>query len=219
MPRNCTRRARFAKRAAGRARRLCEGIAGHLPMMALRLPAHFGISQNDRALAQTHSERGRQAWRGLRAISGQSHAKRRLAHRGLFCQGQSHASISRTRVLVLKSMQCAALHRLAGPATRGASAGLAGSAVHVILQDCPGSVECGINRGHPRNRRRSMPKPHARVTCAISPGHLPMMVRLLARIQPERSSLAQHTRRPGAARAASVDRDRQDPPPRYRFSA
>ena len=27
-----------------------------------------------------------------------------------------------------------------------------------------------------------MPKPHARATRAISPGHLPMMVRLLARI-------------------------------------
>ena len=75
--------------------------------------------------------------------------------------------------------------RGAGLATRGASAGLAGLWVFGGLCDfagLAGSAGCGTNRGHSRNRRSPMPKPHARATRAISPGHLPMMVRLLARI-------------------------------------
>ena len=50
---------------------------------------------------QKRPERNRQARRGLRAISGQSHAKRRVAHRGLICQPRA-ALLLGTRVLVSK---------------------------------------------------------------------------------------------------------------------
>ena len=63
-----------------------------------------------------------------------------------------------------------------------------------------------------------MPKPHARATRAISPGHLPMMVRLLAR--PGRNDLHWlNTLDAQELRAASVDRDRQDQTPQYRDPA
>ena len=75
--------------------------------------------------------------------------------------------------------------RGAGLAVCACSAGLAGLWVFGGLcgfAGLAGSAGCGTSRGHSRNRRPPMPKPHARATRAISPGHLPMMVRLLARI-------------------------------------
>ena len=75
--------------------------------------------------------------------------------------------------------------RGAGLATRGASAGLAGlagSAVRVILQDWQDRWNVAQIGDIPETGEPPMPKPHARATRAISPGHLPMMVRLLARI-------------------------------------
>ena len=83
-----------------------------------------------------------------------------------------------------------------------------------------GSVECGTNRGHPRNRRPPMPKPHARATRAISPrppaDDACGCWHVLARND---LHWLNDTRRSGTAHAASVDRDRQDQAPQYRDPA
>ena len=172
--------ARFAKRALGRTRGLCEGIAGTCKQGLCGAHAfgfgRFGRSSNPAGTQPPGAG-------GLRAISGQSHAKRRVVRCALFCRVRA-ALLFGTRVLVSK--RCFAPPRpgcRSGNARRfgrsGRSGRFGGSCDFAGLA---GSVACGTNRGHPRNRRSPMPKPHARATRAISPGHLPMMVRLLARI-------------------------------------
>ena len=86
---------------------------------------------------QTRPERSRQARRGLRAISGQSHAKRRVVRCALFCRVRA-ALLFGTRVLVSK--RCFAPPRTGCRfgrivRVRADFAELAGSAVRVILQD------------------------------------------------------------------------------------
>ena len=89
---------RFAKRALGRVRgpgrgdrRGCkQGLCG---------AAALGLAGP--GARQKRPERSRQARRGLRAISGQSHAKRRVVRCGLFCRVRA-ALLFGTRVLVSK---------------------------------------------------------------------------------------------------------------------
>ena len=111
-------------------------------------------------------EHSRQALRGLRAISGQSRAKRRLFRCALFCRSRA-ALLFGTRFLVSK--RCFAPARTGCRIGRfGGSCdftGLAGSAVRVILQDWQDRwnvAQIGDipETGDPRCRSH-MPAPHA----------------------------------------------------------
>ena len=75
-----------------------EGIAG-AANKGFAAPAALALAGS--GARQKRPERSRQARRGLRAISGQSHAKRRVVRCGLFCRVRA-ALLFGTRVLVSK---------------------------------------------------------------------------------------------------------------------
>ena len=156
---------RFAKRALGRGSGTRPRGSPGLQTRALRR-RRLWLWQVSGA-RQKRSDCSRQARRGLRAISGQSHAKRRLVRCGLFLPDRRRAS-SRNPGFGLEAMLCAGPNGVSvwqRAALRQGWQVCGCSAVCVILQDWQDRwnvAQIGDipETGDPRCRSH-MPAPHA----------------------------------------------------------
>ena len=95
---NCTRHRGLRSAPSAGFGDPAEGIAGAANK---GFAASAALALAGPGARQKRPDRSRQARRGLRAISGQSHAKRRVVRCGLFCQPRA-ALLLGTRVLVSK---------------------------------------------------------------------------------------------------------------------